>query len=74
MHSLNNAPLVRRFSNYAVPTVLAAWAYCMHSVISGIFIGRYIGADALAALNLLVPLLYLPYAFSVMIGVMSSVK
>ena len=44
----------------------------MHSVISGIFIGRYVGADALAALNLLVPLLYLPYAFSVMIGVGGS--
>jgi putative MATE family efflux protein len=72
MHSLNHASLVRRFSNYAVPTVLAAWAYCMHSVISGIFIGRYVGADALAALNLLVPLLYLPYAFSVMIGVGGS--
>lgn len=72
MISNNNTSLVRRFSNYAVPTVLAAWVYCMHSVISGIFIGRYIGADALAALNLLVPLLYLPYAFSVMIGVGGS--
>ncbi|KAK48245.1 multidrug transporter MatE [Caballeronia jiangsuensis] len=73
MVSLNkNVSLVRQFSNYAVPTVLAAWVYCMHSVISGIFIGRHVGADALAALNLLVPLLYLPYAFSVMIGVGGS--
>ncbi|WP_321798932.1 MATE family efflux transporter [Caballeronia sp. J97] len=72
MVSHNNASLVRQFSNYAVPTVLAAWVYCMHSVISGIFIGRHVGADALAALNLLVPLLYLPYAFSVMIGVGGS--
>ncbi|WP_250436496.1 MATE family efflux transporter [Caballeronia sp. ATUFL_F2_KS9A] len=55
-----------------MPTVLAAWVYCMHSVISGIFIGRHVGPDALAALNLLVPLLYLPYAFSVMIGVGGS--
>ncbi|BCQ27758.1 MATE family efflux transporter (plasmid) [Caballeronia sp. NK8] len=68
----NNTSLVRQFSNYAVPTVLAAWVYCMHSVISGIFIARHVGADALAALNLLVPLLYLPYAFSVMIGVGGS--
>ena len=72
MYSLNTPSLIRQFSNYAVPTVMAAWVYCMHSVISGIFIGRYIGADALAALNLLVPLLYLPYAFSVMIGVGGS--
>ncbi|SAK45114.1 Multidrug export protein MepA [Caballeronia hypogeia] len=72
MLSNNNASLFRQFSGYAVPTVLAAWVYCMHSVISGIFIGRHVGADALAALNLLVPLLYLPYAFSVMIGVGGS--
>ncbi|SAK43661.1 Multidrug export protein MepA [Caballeronia glebae] len=72
MVSHNNASLVRQFSNYAVPTVLAAWVYCVHSVISGIFIGRHVGPDALAALNLLVPLLYLPYAFSVMIGVGGS--
>ncbi|SAK69776.1 Multidrug export protein MepA [Caballeronia calidae] len=72
MVSFSNVSLVRQYSNYAVPTVLAAWVYCMHSVISGIFIGRYVGPDALAALNLLVPLLYLPYAFSVMIGVGGS--
>jgi putative MATE family efflux protein len=66
------ASLARRFAGYAVPTVLAAWVFCLHSVISGIFIGRHIGADALAALNLLVPLLYLPYAFSMMIGVGGS--
>lgn len=72
MDSLNSRSIVRQYSNYAVPTVLAAWVYCMHSVISGIFIGRHVGADALAALNLLVPLLYLPYAFSVMIGIGGS--
>ncbi|WP_277182269.1 MATE family efflux transporter [Caballeronia sp. BR00000012568055] len=72
MRYLHTSALVRQFSGLAVPTVLAAWVYCLHSVISGIFIGRYIGADALAALNLLVPLLYLPYAFSVMIGVGGS--
>jgi putative MATE family efflux protein len=72
MHFSNTSALLRQFSSLAVPTVLAAWVYCAHSVISGIFIGRYIGADALAALNLLVPLLYLPYACSVMIGVGGS--
>jgi putative MATE family efflux protein len=72
MRLIVRSSLVRRFSGYAVPTVLAAWVFCLHSVISGIFIGRHIGADALGALNLLVPLLYLPYAFSVMIGVGGS--
>lgn len=61
--------LVRQFARYAVPTVLAAWVYSAYTIVDGIFIGRYVGDSALAAINLLIPLLYLPYAFSVMIGV-----
>ncbi len=72
MHSYRSTPLLRQFASLAVPTVCAAWIFCLHSVISGVFVGRHIGPDALAALNLLTPLLYLPYAFSVMIGVGGS--
>ena len=68
--SMRNADsLLRQFGRYAVPTVLAAWVYSAYTIVDGIFIGRYVGASALAAVNLLIPLLYLPYAFSVMIGV-----
>ncbi|HKT96800.1 MAG TPA: MATE family efflux transporter [Paraburkholderia sp.] len=72
MRSRRPASLLRQFANLAVPTVCAAWIFCVHSVISGVFVGRHVGADALAAVNLLTPLLYLPYAFSVMIGVGGS--
>jgi len=72
MHIYRSTSLVRQFASLAVPTVCAAWIFCLHSVISGVFVGRHVGAQALAALNLLMPFLYLPYAFSVMIGVGGS--
>jgi len=64
--------LGRQFVAYAVPTVLTAWVYSTYSIVDGIFIGRYVGSEGLAALNLLLPLLYLPYGFSVLIGVGGS--
>jgi len=64
--------LLRQFVSYAVPTVLTAWVYSTYSIVDGIFIGRYVGSEGLAALNLLLPLLYVPYAFSILIGVGGS--
>lgn len=68
----SNTSLYKQFVSLAVPTVLSGWVYAIYTFVDGIFIGRFVGAEALAALNLLVPLLYLPYAFSVMIGVGGS--
>jgi Na+-driven multidrug efflux pump len=62
-------PLLKQFTSLAIPTILSGWVYTVYTLIDGIFIGRYVGEQALAALNLVVPLLYVPYAFSVMIGV-----
>ncbi|WP_237171926.1 MATE family efflux transporter [Pandoraea norimbergensis] len=61
--------LFKQFTALAIPTILSGWVYTIYTLIDGIFIGRYVGQQALAALNLVVPLLYVPYAFSVMVGV-----
>ncbi|AKM32174.1 multidrug transporter MatE [Pandoraea faecigallinarum] len=61
--------LLKEFTSLAVPTILSGWVYTIYTLIDGIFIGRYVGQQALAALNLVVPLLYVPYAISVMVGV-----
>ncbi|MDB5774500.1 MAG: multidrug transporter MatE [Herbaspirillum sp.] len=62
-------PLSRQFIALAVPTLLSGFVYTLYTFIDGIFIGRYLGAESLAALNLLVPLMYVPYGLSLMIGV-----
>ena len=61
--------LRKQFVTLAIPTLLSGWVYTLYTFVDGVFIGRYLGAQALAALNLLVPLLYVPYAVSLMIGV-----
>ncbi|VVE42216.1 MATE family efflux transporter [Pandoraea nosoerga] len=61
--------LLKQFTSLAVPTILSGWVYTVYTLIDGIFIGRHVGQQALAALNLVVPLLYVPYAISVMVGV-----
>jgi Na+-driven multidrug efflux pump len=67
--NISNKKLLKEFLALALPTVLSGLLYTLYTIIDGIFIGRYLGAQALAALNLLVPLLYLPYAASLMVGV-----
>ncbi|VVE62649.1 multidrug transporter MatE [Pandoraea captiosa] len=61
--------LLKEYTSLAIPTILSGWVYTIYTLIDGIFIGRYVGQQALAALNLVVPLLYVPYAISVMVGV-----
>ncbi|PSB92010.1 MATE family efflux transporter [Candidatus Pandoraea novymonadis] len=61
--------LIRQYTSLAIPTILSGWVYTIYTLIDGIFIARYLGQQAIAALNLVVPLLYIPYAFSIMIGV-----
>ena len=62
-------PIVREFMHLALPTVLAGWVYIVYTITSGVFIGRFVGSQALAALNLILPVLYVPYAISLMIGI-----
>ncbi|MEB0138114.1 MULTISPECIES: MATE family efflux transporter [unclassified Undibacterium] len=64
-----SAILFRQYLRLAIPTVLAAWVYSAYAFIDGVFIGRYVGSTGLAAFNLIVPFLYIPYALSVMVGV-----
>jgi Na+-driven multidrug efflux pump len=65
-------PLIQKFFQYAVPTVLSGWIYAAYTLIDGIFIGRFVGETALAAFNLIVPLLSIAYAISLMVGIGGS--
>jgi len=66
------SPLIRKFFKYAIPTVLSGWIYAAYTLIDGIFIGRYVGETALAAFNLIVPMLSIAYAISLMVGIGGS--
>ena len=61
------------FFHYAAPSVVGMLAATSAGVIDGIFIGNYVGASALAAVNISLPAFYLFAAIVFMLGVGGSV-
>ena len=61
------------FVHYAVPSVVGILAATSAGVIDGIFIGNFVGATALAAVNISMPAFYLLVAIAFMLAVGGSV-
>lgn len=62
------------FFRCAIPGILTLISSSIFIIINGIFVGKYIGTDALAAINLSFPIQMIAYAVGDMIAVGSSVK
>ncbi|MBR6923611.1 MAG: oligosaccharide flippase family protein, partial [Oscillospiraceae bacterium] len=52
----------------AVPAVITSVFGALYSVVDGIFVGKYLGEDALAAINLIMPIIMIVEAISNMIA------
>jgi putative MATE family efflux protein len=63
----------RVYFHYLVPSVLGMIAVSSASVIDGIFVGKFAGADALAAVNLTIPLITLVSGIIIMLTVGTGV-
>ena len=61
------------FFHYAIPSVIGMLAATSAGIIDGIFIGNYVGAPALAAVNISLPVFYLFAAVVFMLAVGGSV-
>lgn len=62
------------FIKCAIPATLSMIFSGIYSIADGIFVGRCIGADALAAVNLVMPLIMISFALAEMIAVGSAVQ
>ena len=62
------------FIKCAITATLSMIFSGIYSIADGIFVGRCIGADALAAVNLVMPLIMISFALAEMIAVGSSVQ
>ena len=62
------------FIKCAIPATLSMIFSGIYSIADGIFVGRCIGADALAAVNLVMPLIMISFALAEMIAIGSSVQ
>ncbi|MEG0935984.1 MAG: MATE family efflux transporter [Clostridia bacterium] len=67
-------PVKKVFFNLAVPSIFSMIFSSIYMMSDGIFVGRFIGEHALAAVNLIMPVMMIVFALSDMIAVGSSVK
>lgn len=66
-------PPVKLFFTAAIPGVIGMFAMSVYNIVEGVFVGQFIGGDAFAAMNLAMPLVFITFALSDMIGVGSAV-
>ena len=67
-------PPTKLFFRCAVPAVITSVFGALYSVVDGMFVGRYLGEDALAAINLIMPVIMIVEAISNMIATGASVN
>ncbi len=64
----------RLFFRCAVPSMITMAFGALYQIADGLFVGRFIGEDALAAVNLIMPIIMMVFAFSNMLATGASVR
>ena len=62
------------FWRCALPSMITMVFGALYQIADGIFVGRFIGEDALAAVNLIMPIIMMVFAFSNMLATGASVR
>lgn len=75
MHSeiFSKMPPTRLFFHCALPAMATSLAGGIYAIVDGIFVGRYLGAEALAAVNIVMPLIMMVESLANMVAVGTSV-
>ena len=68
------APILRLFIRCTVPAMVGMGFSAIYSITDGIFVGHFIGQEALAAVNLVMPLIMIITALADMVATGSSVR
>jgi putative MATE family efflux protein len=71
--SVFEGPVLATFARYAVPSLVGLVAISTASIVDGMFVSRYVGSDALAAVNLLLPYFTLLFGLALMLAMGGSV-
>lgn len=70
--SNDNKGIVRQFIKYLVPSVSAMWFFSIYTMVDGMFVGRGVGATALAAVNISMPFINAIFSLALLISVGAS--
>ncbi len=66
---LKNGSIVSLFFKYAIPSVVAMLFFALQSLVDGLVVGNYIGADALGGVNIILPLFSFIMVLSLTVGI-----
>lgn len=67
-------PPTRLFFRLAVSSMITMAFSALYQIADGLFVGRFIGGDALAAVNLIMPIIMIVFGFSNLIATGASVR
>ncbi|XKM14456.1 MATE family efflux transporter [Orbaceae bacterium ac157xtp] len=70
--NLANQKISRLFWQYALPAVIGSVVNTLYNIIDGIFIGHWIGKEALSGLGVILPIMNLTAAVGMLVGVGSA--
>lgn len=69
-----SGPILSTFFYYAVASLVGLLAITTTNLVDGVFVGNYVGAEALAAITLLIPCFTLLFAMALMFAIGGSVS
>lgn len=55
-------------ASFALPTILSSIFSYLYTTVDGIFVARWVDTDALSAINITMPMIYLASALGMMFG------
>ena len=67
-------PPTKLFFRCAVPSMVTMAFVSLYQIADGLFVGRFIGGDALAAINLIMPIIMIVFGFANLIATGASVR
>ena len=74
MTKTNKKYIKSKFFSYVMSSVAAMWVYTIYTMVDGIFVARGVGKDALAAVNISMPLINVAFALGILLAVGASTK
>ena len=67
-------PPTKLFFRLAIPSMITMAFCALYQIADGLFVGRFIGEDALAAVNLIMPIIMIVFGFANLIATGASVR
>ena len=72
MNLTDKKNLRKKFINYLIPSLCAMWVFSLYTIVDGIFVGKYVGANPLAAINISMPFINSIFAISILFSIGAS--